>query len=98
MSKEVMEANQVEEVMEQQEPKEVKLPDNIQTKTKSGETLVMIATGNASYDKIYYSAAGQIFREKHVKLPVSLDGKKFDKVWDLFKYLTTEGNYRRVKK
>ena len=84
-----MEINQVNEVME----KEAKLPKPIRLKTKTGETIIMEATTNSTYDKSYYASNGEIRRVKHVKLPVSLDKLQFTNVNELFRYLLEKKNY-----
>lgn len=84
-----MEINQINEVME----KETKLPKPIKLKTKTGETIIMVAITNSTYDKSYCTSNGRIRRVKHVKLPVSLDKLQFTNVNELFRYLLEKKNY-----
>ena len=70
-------------------------PADIRIKsTKTGEVIMMEATGEHSYDKSYYpTMGGKLRRVKHVKLPVSLDKIKFNNVNELFNYLLESGCY-----
>lgn len=69
------------------------------------EIIRMHATSKTTYDKYYMpttltsdGAPKPIRRTKQVKLPVSVDGKKFDDTESLWEYLTTEGGYSRAPK
>ena len=86
------------------EEKEYKLPMPVYLKTKVGEGIVSVATSETEYDHFYYSAAQvsanaltKPHREKHVKLPVSVDGETFTKVHKLFNYLCENKGYVRTK-
>lgn len=86
------------------EEKEYKLPMPVYLKTKAGEGIVSVATSETEYDRFYYSAAQvsanaltKPHREKHVKLPVSVDGETFTKVHKLFNYLCENKGYVRTK-
>ena len=86
------------------EEKEYKLPMPVYLKTKVGEGIVSVATSETEYVRFYYSAAQvsanaltKPHREKHVKLPVSVDGETFRKVHQLFNYLCENKGYVRTK-
>lgn len=86
------------------EEKEYKLPMPVYLKTKTGGGIVSVATSETEYVRYYYSVAQvsanaltKPHREKHVKLPVSVDGETFRKVHQLFNYLCENKGYVRTK-
>lgn len=97
---ETMETKMVEEVVDK---KERKLPDPICYHEKSGGGIVMIAHTATSYRKLYFENYDTIYnknesarREKHVNLPVSIDGQYISDVWALFKYLKDNKRYQNT--
>lgn len=108
---EVKEANAANELTEYQES--IKYPEfDIQKMTAPGasaqwprEIIRMHATSKTTYDKFYCpmglspdGAPKPIRRTKHVKLPVSIDGRKFDTTIDLWEYLMKYSKYSRAPK
>ena len=72
------------------------------TKPNNGmtpETIYFMATATDQYLKRYIPQGSEKERRtKHVHLPVSIDGKRFEKVQDLFDHLLATGAYRQVTK